>query len=83
MFTITVRQECDALKNFSAAVLTQAIEDWRALISNKAHHTKYNELRRFFKSDWADLLCHEVLNREATFILDVLEQERRDSYVHR
>lgn len=64
-------------KELAMAIIDQAIKDWRHLIKKDAYNQKYNELRRFFKSEWAKQLCDE-LGIEAKDILNLLEEERRN-----
>ena len=65
-----------ATKKLTAAIIAQAVTDWRKLEQVNAYNQKYNSLRRFFKSEWAEWLCSE-LGVEAKDILNLLEQERK------
>lgn len=63
-------------KTLAAAIIAQAVADWRALEKANAYTQKYNSLRRFFKSEWCEWLCAE-LGIEAKDILNLLEAERK------
>ena len=65
-----------ATKKLTAAIIAQAVADWRKLEQLNACNQKYNSLRRFFKSEWAEWLCAE-LGVEAKDILNLLEKERK------
>ena len=63
-------------KTLAAAIIAQAVADWRALEKANVYTQKYNGLRRFFKSEWCEWLCAE-LGVEAKDILSRLETERK------
>ena len=65
-----------ATKKLTAAIIAQAVTDWRKLEQDDAYNQKYNSLRRFFKSEWCEWLCAE-LDIEAKDILSRLEAERK------
>ena len=65
-----------ATKKLTAAIIAQAVTDWRKLEQDDAYNQKYNSLRRFFKSEWCEWLCAE-LGIEAKDILNLLEKERK------
>lgn len=67
-------------RNAAAAIILKAVEDWESLCKGKKPQTdcNYNELRRFFKSEWADMLASE-LDLSAIDILRQLEKQRKES----
>ena len=71
-----MNEQIIATKKLTAAIIAQAVADWRKLEQTNAYNQKYNSLRRFFKSEWAEWLCSE-LGIEAKDILSRLEAERR------
>ena len=72
----------------AAAVINQAITDWRMLVNEgRTYKRRYgfgfvvslDELRRFFKSAW----CEELLSRttfDGSEILALLEKEREEKW---
>ena len=73
-----MNEQIFATKKLTAAIIAQAVTDWRKLEQDDAHNQKYNSLRRFFKSEWCEWLCAE-LGIEAKDILSRLEAERKSS----
>lgn len=71
-----MNEQIIATKKLTAAIIGQAVADWRALEKCGAYNQKYNSLRRFFKSEWCEWLCAE-LGVEAKDILSRLEAERK------
>ena len=71
-----MNEQIIATKKLTAAIIAQAISDWRKLEQDDAYNQKYNSLRRFFKSEWCEWLCAE-LGIEAKDILSRLEAERK------
>lgn len=69
-------EQIKSTKTLVYAIIAQAISDWRKLEQANAYTQKYNGLRRFFKSEWAEWLCSE-LGVEAKDILNLLEKERK------
>lgn len=69
-------EQINSTKKLVYAIIAQAISDWRKLEKAEAYTQKYNSLRRFFKSEWAEWLCAE-LGVEAKDILSRLEAERK------
>lgn len=67
-------------KDFAAAILMQAVKDWRALCDGKPAEAGNNfvELRRFFRSEWGARLAREC-NISAAALLYQLEKERKES----
>ena len=70
-------EQIKSTKTLVYAIIAQAVADWRKLEQANAYTQKYNGLRRFFKSEWAEWLCSE-LGVEAKDILNLLEEERRN-----
>lgn len=67
-------------KELACAIIEQAVLDWRAMIEKEKCHKasllyNYNELRRFFNSDWCELLMVYMPIPPAD-ILKHLEEER-------
>ena len=71
-----MNEQIISTKKLTAAIIAQAVTDWRKLEQNDAYNQKYNSLRRFFKSEWCEWLCAE-LGVEAKDILSRLETERK------
>lgn len=73
-----------AALNLAAAIIEAAVADWRKLIKKKkfdVHYgsfTSFDELRRFFKSDWCAFLL-QYFSITPDRILAKLEEELQDS----
>jgi hypothetical protein len=67
-------------RNVAAAIILKAVEDWQALCKGKKAKSDCNfpELRRFFKSEWAEMLASK-LGLSAIALLQRLEKERKES----
>lgn len=78
---IIMNEQIIATKKLTAAIIAQAIADWRKLEKADAYTQKYNGLRRFFKSEWCAWLCAELGTDNIT-ILNKLEVERKN-YVNK
>ena len=83
----------DAAKELAAAIMLQAVSDWRTLTRAEARRSKrglglskpdrycnFNELRIFFNSRWCDTLlsCSEY-ELTGPMILEKLERERAEA----
>lgn len=66
------------MRSLAAAIILQAVEDWRRLCKGKKQDGKvnFNELRRFFKSEWFVALASEVKLSPAE-VLRRLDTERK------
>lgn len=67
-----------AYRNLADAIVLKACKDWRAVCKKiakgkPAPYERFGLLRRFFKSEWCELLCGEA---DPLFILEELEKER-------
>jgi hypothetical protein len=64
----------------ASAVLLQAIEDWQILCKGKEETSdiNFNELRSFFRSEWAENLCGH-LGISPKKLLAKLEEQRKES----
>ena len=67
-------------RELACAVIEQAVTDWRSMIEKEKQDRvsllyNYNELRRFFKSSWCELLMVHMPIPPAD-ILKQLEEER-------
>ena len=61
--------------DLAAGIILNAIDDWKDLIRKNAKHQSYNEIRKFFRSEWGKYLCSES-GVDAEIILDNLEKLR-------
>lgn len=75
----------DPHKLLLAAVITQAVNDWRALIEKKAWIEKkpvmygnFDELRGFFESEWFDCIM-QCFNTDAQSVLSQMEKELQEA----
>ncbi len=64
-----------AYEDLAAAVVAQAVKDWRQLVRKRADNLQFGALRRFFTSPWCGELCGGVDQR---VILKRLEDERQE-----
>ena len=71
----------DPIGLLAAQIVIYAVDDWRALIKQKAwldavnsrKHCNFTELRQFFRSDWCAFLMQNCENIEPTKLLQLLE----------
>lgn len=75
----------DGARGLAAAIVIQAISDWRQLVRAKAwldggelKHKNFYELRAFFKSDWCAFLL-EPTGITPRVILQALEKELQEA----
>lgn len=69
----------------AAEIVAGAIDDWRGLIKRKAwldyeveHNRNFDELRRFFNSDWCEYLMQNFAMKP-TELLQLLEKELQEA----
>ncbi len=70
------KEEKKAIREFAAGIIAQTVKDWKTLIEKKACAAKFNEIRRFFYSDWGYMLC-DTIDMSPDVVLEKLEQKRR------
>lgn len=74
------KQDWCCYDRLAAAIVEQAIKDWRLLIEcGVKAETRYNELRKFFKSPHCELLLTGMTLLKPAAILRQLEKEREEA----
>ena len=69
-------------KNLAAAIVAQAVVDWRKLIAGKkpTKECNYIELRNFFRSEYCELLLLPFPSITGKQILKLLQEELKDAH---
>jgi hypothetical protein len=74
----------DGYSLLAAEIVIHAIDDWRTLISRRAwaghmvYFNNFEELRRFFQSEWCDFLMQNF-DVEPDALLQLLEKELEEA----
>lgn len=74
----------DGYSLLAAEIVIHAIDDWRALIARRAwaghmvYFNNFDELRRFFTSEWCDFLMQNF-DFEPDALLQLLEKELEEA----